>query len=248
MARAVLRDYGVSVLISDNLARIVPNEALLSQSPTVIRGRSTTAIAESLRPIYQYLPLVNVSANDMAGWLQTAFGTKVRVSPAPQANAILLLGLPDDAPAVTFMHGAATVHFWRRRMALETMVHRTDAELATGVVTPMDDALSADGVNELLWFGSHPENDHADGIEAESVVSLTDGPRTWTAVLTDGALTFEADRPPDATVRGSAPALLLALSGRDLEALGPDRFGVVPPVVEGDAAAYQRLRTRLGDF
>ena len=99
LTRAVLRDYGVSVLISDNLARIVPNEALLSQSPNVIRGRSTTAIAESLRPIYQYLPLVNVSANDMAGWLQTAFGTKVRVSPAPQANAILLLGLPDDIQA-----------------------------------------------------------------------------------------------------------------------------------------------------
>jgi len=35
----------------------------------------------------------------MAGWLQTAFGTKVRVSPAPQANAILLLGLPDDIQA-----------------------------------------------------------------------------------------------------------------------------------------------------
>src|SRR6202043_61193 len=43
LTRAVLRDYGISVLVSDNLARIVPNEALLSQSPTIIRGRSTTA-------------------------------------------------------------------------------------------------------------------------------------------------------------------------------------------------------------
>src|SRR3984893_2819373 len=93
LTRAVLRDYGVSVLISDNLAGIVPNEALLYQSPTVIRGRSTTAIAESLRPIYQYLPLVNVSANDMAGWLQSAFGSTVRVAPVPAADHILLLGL-----------------------------------------------------------------------------------------------------------------------------------------------------------
>ncbi len=99
LARAVLRDYGISVVVGANLARIVPDEALLSQSPNVIRGRSTTAIAESLRPIYQYLPLANVSANDMAGWLQNAFGTKVRVSPAPQANALLLLGLPDDIQA-----------------------------------------------------------------------------------------------------------------------------------------------------
>ena len=159
-----------------------------------------------------------------------------------------LLDRPDDAPTVTFMPGVTTVHFWRRRMALETLVHRTDAELATGEVTAMDDGLSADGVNELLWFGSHPENDHDDGIATQSVVVLTDGPRTWVATLTDGALSFEADRDPDATVRGSAPALLLALSGRDLEAIGPARFGVEAPVVEGDASAYQRLLTRLGKF
>jgi len=99
LARAVLRDYGISVITTDKLVRIVPSEELLSQSPNVIRGRSSREVAESLRPIYQYLPLANVSANDMAGWLQTAFGTKVRVSPAPQANAILLLGLPEDIEA-----------------------------------------------------------------------------------------------------------------------------------------------------
>ena len=99
LASAVLRDYGISVVATDRLVRIVPSEALLSQSPVVIRGRSSREIAENLRPIYEYLPLANVSANDMAGWLQTAFGTKVRVSPAPQANAILLLGLPEDVEA-----------------------------------------------------------------------------------------------------------------------------------------------------
>jgi general secretion pathway protein D len=99
LASAVLRDYGISVVATDRLVRIVPSEALLSQSPVVIRGRSSREIAENLRPIYEYLPLANVSANDMAGWLQTAFGTKVRVSPAPQANAILVLGLPEDVEA-----------------------------------------------------------------------------------------------------------------------------------------------------
>jgi general secretion pathway protein D len=99
LASAVLRDYGISVVATDRLVRIVPSEALLSQSPVVIRGRSSREIAENLRPIYEYLPLANVSANDMAGWLQTAFGTKVRVSPAPQANALLVLGLPEDVEA-----------------------------------------------------------------------------------------------------------------------------------------------------
>src|SRR5579863_2534435 len=77
-----------------------------------------------------------------------------------------LLDRSDDAPTITFMPEATTVHFWRRRMALETLVHRTDAEIAVGQVSPMDDDLSADGVDELLWFGSHPENEHDDGIAA----------------------------------------------------------------------------------
>src|SRR5260370_36646907 len=50
-----------------------------------------------MRLIFQYVPLANVAAADMGGWLQNAFGTKVRVTPAP--NALLLLGLPEDVEA-----------------------------------------------------------------------------------------------------------------------------------------------------
>ncbi|HEV3328715.1 MAG TPA: maleylpyruvate isomerase family mycothiol-dependent enzyme [Acidimicrobiales bacterium] len=159
-----------------------------------------------------------------------------------------LLDRDDDAPTVTFMPEATTVHFWRRRMALETLVHRTDAEIAVGEVSPMDDELSADGVDELLWFCTHPDNDHHDGVTATTVVELTDGTRRWASTLTDGGFTAASTAPPDATVRGSAPAILLALSGRDLEGIGPSRFGMDLPVVDGDPLAYERLRTRLGAF
>ena len=99
LTRAVLRDYGIAVTLTDNVARIVPSEALLLEAPSVIRARGTAETSESLRPIYQYLAMSNVSAAEMAGWLQSAFGTKIRVSPAAQSNAILLLGLPDDVRA-----------------------------------------------------------------------------------------------------------------------------------------------------
>ncbi len=159
-----------------------------------------------------------------------------------------LLDQPDDAPTVTFMPEASTVHFWRRRMALETLVHRTDAEIAVGSVGPMDEELSADGVDELLWFATHPENDDDDGIDLTSTVALTDGTREWRATLHQRGLTPTLEGRPDATVRGSAPALLLALTGRDLEGLGPARFGVTIPLVEGDLAAYERLLARFGAF
>jgi uncharacterized protein (TIGR03083 family) len=159
-----------------------------------------------------------------------------------------LLDRSDDTPTVTFMPEATTVHFWRRRMALETLVHRTDAEIAVGEVSPMDDELSADGVAELLWFATHPENNEPDGVAATSVVALTDGTQTWAASLSERGLSAATASSPNATVRGTAPALLLALSGRDLEGLGPSRFGVAPPVVDGDRGAYERLLARLGTF
>lgn len=159
-----------------------------------------------------------------------------------------LQGHDDDAPTVTFMPDATTIRFWRRRMALETLVHRTDAELAVGNASPMDDALSADGVNELLWFGLHPDQDHHDADASTSVLALTDGSRTWTVAMGDGLYDPTSHLAPTTTVRGSAPALLLALSGRDLEGIGHDRFGVEPLEVEGDGAGWERWRRRFGTF
>ena len=99
LTRSVLRDYGIDVIFSGNLARVVPNEALMSQSPSVIRGRSTADVAENMRPIFQYVSLRGVSATDMAGWLQAALGAKLHLSTSPQANAVLILGLPEDIQA-----------------------------------------------------------------------------------------------------------------------------------------------------
>jgi general secretion pathway protein D len=99
LTRTVLRDYGIDVSFSGNLARVVPNEALMSQSPSVVRGRSTADVAENMRPIFQYVSLRGVSASDMAGWLQAALGNKLHISTSPQGNAVLILGLPEDIQA-----------------------------------------------------------------------------------------------------------------------------------------------------
>jgi general secretion pathway protein D len=106
LTRAVLRDYGIDIIFSGNLARVVPNEALMSQSPSVIRGRSTADVAENMRPIFQYVSLRGVSAADMAGWLQAALGTKLHISTSPPGNAILILGLPEDIQAANEVIGS----------------------------------------------------------------------------------------------------------------------------------------------
>ncbi|MGP0025579.1 MAG: maleylpyruvate isomerase family mycothiol-dependent enzyme [Streptosporangiaceae bacterium] len=57
---------------------------------------------------------------------------------------------PED-PAGTWYTPDQTVGFWIRRMAQETVIHRIDAELGTGVpVAPVPDDLAVDGIDELL--------------------------------------------------------------------------------------------------
>jgi uncharacterized protein (TIGR03083 family) len=48
---------------------------------------------------------------------------------------------------------------WARRQAHETAIHRVDAELATGPVTPFPADFAADGIDELIigFFGRAPQ-------------------------------------------------------------------------------------------
>ena len=57
---------------------------------------------------------------------------------------------PEDA-SETFYEPDQSVGFWVRRMGLETVIHRIDAELAVGApVAPIGDDLAVDGIDELL--------------------------------------------------------------------------------------------------
>jgi uncharacterized protein (TIGR03083 family) len=53
-------------------------------------------------------------------------------------------------PSATWWPPDQTVGFWARRMALESAVHRIDAELATDGPTSVDADLAVDGVDEIL--------------------------------------------------------------------------------------------------
>ncbi|HEY9251081.1 MAG TPA: maleylpyruvate isomerase family mycothiol-dependent enzyme, partial [Nocardioides sp.] len=52
-----------------------------------------------------------------------------------------------------------TAAFTYRRQAHEILIHRLDAELTAGTVTPLDPALAADGIDEILdvFYGGKPE-------------------------------------------------------------------------------------------
>jgi len=104
LTRAVLRDYGVSVLISDNLARIVqrgpafpvaqrhPRAEVRPRSPKV-SGRSTNICPWSMSRRTIWRDGCRPRSGQRSGCLRRR-----------RLNAILLLGLPDDIQAAQRSH------------------------------------------------------------------------------------------------------------------------------------------------
>ncbi len=77
-----------------------------------------------------------------------------------QINATFLSTLEQIKPDETVWSWSAeqTAGFTYRRQAHEILIHRLDAELTADAVTPLDPALAADGVDEILdiFFGGKP--------------------------------------------------------------------------------------------
>ena len=118
------------------------------------------------------------------------------------------LGAADpDAPCWSFTTDR-TAGFWRRRQALETAVHRWDAEQAVGAPAPLDAGLAADGVTEVVALMA-PRQVKLGRVPAYAPVLLraVDTGQEW--------LLGEGD--PVGSVEGSAHDLLLLLWKRPVD-------------------------------
>ena len=110
-----------------------------------------------------------------------------------------------------------------RRMALESAVHRYDAELAAGSPTPIECDLAVDGIDE--WLGVHLATDVPETPDAALggvlCLACADDAAAWTVEVTGGRLRWREGRgPADAVLVGSASDLyLFSWNRRPLEAL-----------------------------
>jgi len=145
----------------------------------------------------------------------------------------------DDDVASTFMRSDRTVGFWWRRMALETTVHRTDAELSVGQRTEVAPELALDGIDELLWFATAPwQQGSKEGWSGQHLV-IEAQELAWTVVLQEDSITTAVGDDGSATrVTGSPDALLQWSAGRQVEDVARS----------GDLATIQLLERFLGNF
>lgn len=134
----------------------------------------------------------------------------------------VLAAAEPDEPVWTFDPADATVAFWRRRMALETALHRWDAEDALGRAAVVDERLALEGVEEALRVYMEPRLDGREvGGSGQRVAFVPHGEggrpgeNGWTLVLhPDGVEVEDGHRGADATVQGASLDLWLLLTCR----------------------------------
>jgi uncharacterized protein (TIGR03083 family) len=101
----------------------------------------TQVLAARGAPIERHLAQPPQGLTELLAWFGE--GTRGLV-------AALRAAEPQD-PAWTPVGRTGTTVWWSRKMAVETAVHRIDAEVAAGAqVTPVDPLLALDGIDELL--------------------------------------------------------------------------------------------------
>jgi uncharacterized protein (TIGR03083 family) len=153
-----------------------------------------------------------------------------------------LLGqLTSRAPqdhAVTWWESDQTVRFWCRRMAQETAVHRADVESAVEAMTPIDDELAIDGVDEVLdAFLAGDWSSEPIAEAAGKVVAVRTGEHAWLVTLQPELVRLDRRvGASDALVSGEPSELLLWLWGRR-----PQQA----VTAEGDHDVLQAFRRRL---
>ncbi len=118
----------------------------------------------------------------------------------------------------TFNPRDSTSGFWYRRMALETVVHRVDAEQAHDVVTPIAAELALDGIDELLFpsLGGPWWDESWTKHPIDATVRITAEGRSWTvrADATSVTVLQGAEGDADAEIFGDPGAVYLWLFGR----------------------------------
>jgi len=139
-----------------------------------------------------------------------------------------LRATPPDAPAWNFARAPRVAAFWQRRQPLETAIHRWDAQNAHGIAEPIDAALAADGIDEMvaLFFPAMVASGRKPAPSGSLHIHLTDRPGEWSLrVEDDGVVVRREHSKDDVAVRGPAHEVFLYVWGRqtgNVEILGDE--------------------------
>jgi uncharacterized protein (TIGR03083 family) len=150
-----------------------------------------------------------------------------------------LRGVDEDEPVWGFLQGVGPARFWHARQALETAMHRWDAQAATGEPEPVDADLGVLGVDEILglFLPRMAESTAKVSTAATMHLHCTDRDGEWLLRFGENGTTQSHEHAKgDVAVRGGGSDLYLLLWNR----IGRQRLEVF-----GDAALLDRWAERV---
>lgn len=214
LAAAVARDPGANVARypSWSLADLGRHVGAIHR--WVVMVIETRATARLPQPDVQH-----ITDDEVSPWLERG-GDEL---------AQALRSVEPSAAVWTFSPAHDTAGFWHRRMAVETTLHRWDAEAALGDPGPVADWLAVEAIDEALAIYCLPRLAGTSFGGTRLRLVLEAGSATWSLRLQPDGLVLE-DSPGDTThdevdavVRGTALDIWLLLGGRrGLDALDAD--------------------------
>lgn len=166
-----LQFYGVSVVYSNNIYRIVDATTTKDPVPRIIRSRAISSIPADMRPLFYFEPLDNVSTSTMNIWLGLALQSRIQSVAVPYANGLLLLGSREDVGAALdiidvldqpYMAGYQSLKispaFWSAQNLAAQLVEIMTAEgysIAVGSIGQTAVKLvPVDALNVIIAFGT----------------------------------------------------------------------------------------------
>lgn len=161
------------------------------------------------------------------------------------------LAAADPAEQVWMWSDDNTVGYIRRRQANEALIHRLDAELTVGRVTPLDAELASDGVHEALtvmFGGVPPWGTFVDSGRTLRVVASDTGLEIplrigrWTGTSPNTGTSYDEPICEVADAKGFVADTSLRGRAADLDAWVWGRAGAAPLTIEGDRAVFEVLQ------
>jgi len=97
LSRQVLADYGVEMVAQGSIVRLrmAPAGARI-EPPIIYSGRALPDVPLTHRPIFYFMQLNAIRANEAARWLKAIYGDEVTAEESSERNALLLSGRPEQ--------------------------------------------------------------------------------------------------------------------------------------------------------
>jgi general secretion pathway protein D len=99
LVEEVLGNYGISVVYSNGVYRIIESTNVKQSIPRIIRTRTSGQLPADMRPVFFFQPLDNLNTGTMTMLLQISLKDRVQAIALPNFNGLLLLGNTDDVTA-----------------------------------------------------------------------------------------------------------------------------------------------------